>query len=109
MERHGDPSEVDACVVKSFQNGAAFRARYEWFEIDGGGTNAWASDGSSVWWVFYRNHYGEILAYSQCQSPTVPGDTGDTGMYGSGYMSGLATLECVDLIDDELVCERDVE
>jgi hypothetical protein len=108
MERNGDPSEVDACVLKSFQNGEAFRARYEWFEIDGGGTNAWASDGTTVWWVRYTHHYYELLSYSQCLSPAVPDDTtSDSGGFQYGYRSGLDTLECADLIDGVAVCERD--
>ena len=71
---HDDPVPVDECVVEAFQNQASFYARYEWFDTDAGGTDAWASDGTTVWKINASIGLvkgGEGVSYAPCYGPRV--------------------------------------
>ena len=100
---------TDACAVKSFESGVAFRARYDWSDIHTSGTDAWASDGKTLFLTSYLRSTPEhdSLAYSECASPTVSADTGDPGAYRIGDETQSSVIDCAYLGPRVVFCDSD--
>jgi len=104
VDNGDDPRPVDECVVDAFQNEDPFRAEYKWFDIDAGGTYAWASDGATLWRVDYVLDVGEggsRVAFAKCVEPAVY----DRKQSVSGEIVVRYELSCADLgASESVVC-----